>query len=242
MAAASPLTCPACHATLTQPSKFCPACGADMSAPPAAPGPVAPSGAPPASGTPPPPPPPPPSAGPAPVDIRERVEQDRGMLKRLQLLVPGYRGYRQGEDARAADSFLRLQIADKVHRSVLVVQDCRQRMTAAGLFQGLMDLAPVLSDLQVLEGEIRHAEQGYTGISPALRITPAQIDRLYEYDYGFATAAEQVNATLAPLQASSSGTDGPAVQSAIATVRTQVRALDNAFKARIRAIEGILVQ
>jgi hypothetical protein len=163
-------------------------------------------------------------------------------LKRLQLLIPGYRGYRQGEDARAADSFLRIQVADKVHRCVLVVQDCRQRMTAAGQFQGLMDLAPMLNDLQVLEGEIRQAEQGYTGISAALKITPAQIDRLYEYDYGFASAAEQVNATLGPLQASSTGTDSAAVQAAISTTRTQVRALDNAFKARIRAIEGILIQ
>jgi len=221
-----PPTCPACHAPLTQPAAFCPACGAKLPAPPP---PTAPVTAGPTTGAP-------------PVDIRERVEQDRGTLKRLQLLIPGYRGYRQGEDARAADSFLRLQVADKVHRCVQVVQDCRQRMTAAGLFQGLMDLAPVLNDLQVLEGEIRQAEQGYTGISPALRITPAQIDRLYEYDYGFASAAEQVDATLGPLQASSTGTDGPAVQAAIATVRTQVRALDNAFKARIRAIEGILIQ
>jgi hypothetical protein len=234
MAAPAGTVCPACHATLNQPASFCPACGAAMSAPPAKASPSsAPASAAPAT---------PSASGPPPVDIRERVDQDRGMLKRLQLLVPGYRGYRLGEDARAADSFLRMQVADKVHRCVQVVQDCRQRMTAAALFQGLMDLAPVLNDLQVLEGEIRHAEQGYTGISPALKITPAQIDRLYEYDYGFASAAEQVDATLGPLQASSSGTDSAAVQTAIATVRTQVRALDNAFKARIRAIEGILVQ
>ena len=137
-----PPTCPACHASLTQPAAFCPACGAKLPAPPP---PTAAVTAGPTPGAP-------------PVDIRERVEQDRGTLKRLQLLIPGYRGYRQGEDARAADSFLRLQVADKVHRCVQVVQDCRQRMTAAGLFQGLMDLAPVLNDLQVLEGEIRQAE------------------------------------------------------------------------------------
>ncbi len=177
----------------------------------------------------------------APVDIRERVEQDRGVLKRLQLLVPGFRGYRQGEDARAADSFLRLQVADKLHRAVSVVQDCRASLTQASQFQGLMDLAPVLAELQQLEGEVRHAEQGYTGISPALRVNPSQIDRLYEYDYGFAQAADQVTATLDPLRSASTGSDGAAVQAAIATVRGQVRQLDAAFRARVRAIEGILV-
>ncbi|EQD65037.1 hypothetical protein B2A_01749, partial [mine drainage metagenome] len=41
--------------------------------------------------------------GPLPPDLRERVDQDRGSLKRLQLMVPGYRAYRQGEDIREAD-------------------------------------------------------------------------------------------------------------------------------------------
>jgi hypothetical protein len=225
MATPSPVaTCPNCHTTLTAPSPFCPNCGHSLTAPP--------------------PPPPPPSTsmgGPAPVDIRQRVDDDRGFLKRLQLLVPGYRGYRQGEDARAADSFLRLQIADRVHRSVLVIQDCRARLTQANQFQGLTDLAPVLSELQQLEGEIRHAEQGYAGISPALKVNPSQIDRLYEYDMGFVQAADQVTATLGPLQAVGATTDSAAVVGAIATVRSQVRQLDNAFKARLRAVEGILV-
>ncbi len=44
-----------------------------------------------------------------------------------------------------------------------------------------------------------------------------------------------------PSLASHFATDAAAVQGAIATVRGQVRQLDSAFKARVRAIEGILV-
>ena len=235
----SMVSCPSCQAPVPSGSRFCNNCGAALAPPPppppaANPGPAL-APAPPAVA------PAPVSSTNAPVDIRERVDQDRGFLKKLQLLVPGYRGYRQGEDARAADSFLRIQIADKVRKTIAVVQDCRQSMTNASQFQGLMDLAPMLADLQQLEGEIRHAEQGYTGISPALRVTPGQIDRLYEYDYGFAQAADQMTATLDPLRAASGGSDAAAVQNAIATVRAQVRQLDSAFKARMRAIEGILV-
>lgn len=248
-AAPSPsmISCPACQAPVPSGSRFCNNCGAALAAPPppppaAAPAPAAPAPPPPGGPITPPPTPASTAAPPsAPVDIRERVDQDRGALKKLQLLIPGYRGYRQGEDARAADSFLRIQVADKVHKAVAVIQDCRQSLTNASQFQGLMDLAPLLADLQQLEGEIRHAEQGYTGISPALRVTPGQIDRLYEYDYGFAQAADQMTATLDPLRAASGGTDSAAVQGAIATVRSQVRQLDAAFKARMRAIEGILV-
>ena len=223
--------CPSCHAPIPAGSRFCNACGASLAPLP-------------------PPPPSPIALGPttlgagsgAPVDIRARVEEDRGILKRLQLMVPGFRGYRQGEDARAADSFLRMQIADKTHRAVQVVQDCRQSLSQAGQFQGLTDLSPLLADLQQLEGEIRHAEQGYAGVSAALRVSPAQLDQLYQYDYGFAEAADQVTATLGPLRGASQGADAGAIAAAIATARGQVRQLDTAFKARIRAMQGILVQ
>lgn len=214
------VACPACHAQNPPTSKFCNACGAAL---------------------PPPPPPAAPSGASAPVDIRQRVDQDRGTLKRLQLLIPGFRGYRQGEDIREADSYLRIQVAAKVHNAVGVVQDCRQALTQAGQFQSLTDLAAVLSDLQVLEGSIRHAEQGYSGISPAIRVNPDRLDRLYEYDYGFAQAADQVTATLSPLRTAVSGSDPKAVSDAVATVRGQVRELTQAFKARMNAIEGISV-
>jgi hypothetical protein len=213
--------CPKCHASLAAGSEYCNKCGASVSAAPT-PATTAPAGNP-------------------PVDIRQRVDQDRGVLKRLQLLIPGFRAYRLGEDSREADSFLRLQVADRVHRAVQVVQDCRQSLTQAGQFQSLTDFSALLSELQQLEGSIRHAEQGYTGISPAVRVTPTTIDRLYEYDYGFAQAADQMTATIAPLKNAVDGANSPAITQAITTVRAEVRQLDQAFKARLRAIEGIAV-
>ena len=66
--------CPKCGATLLPGLRFCNACGASLAPTAAAPG----------------------AAASPPVDLRQRVDQDRGVLKRLQLLIPGYRGYRRG--------------------------------------------------------------------------------------------------------------------------------------------------
>ncbi|HTW56193.1 MAG TPA: zinc ribbon domain-containing protein [Thermoplasmata archaeon] len=213
-----PTACPKCGAAVPAGAKFCNACGASLAAAPA--------------------------AGAPPVDIRQTVEGDRGVLKRLQLLVPGFRGYREGEDIRAADSLLRRQVADKVHNARLTIENSRAALTNGGQFQTLNDLAPVIADLMRIEGSIRHAEQGYTGISPAVRANPPQLDRLYEYDYGFAIAADQLNAAIAPLPtlaagAAASGRD--ALAALITTVRGLVAQLDTAFKARLQAVEGIRV-
>jgi hypothetical protein len=219
----TPLTCPKCGTTAAPGSRYCNACGSSLfSQGGSSTGTQAPAGAP-------------------PVDLREKVEGDRGVLKRLQLLVPGFRGYRQGEDIRAADSFLRTQVADKIKNARATIENARTALSNANQFQALNDLAPIIADLLRLEGQIRFAEQGYTGISPAVRINPQQLDRLYEYDYGFAQAADQVNQTIAPLPSIATGANPAAVSALVATARGQVNQLEQAFKARIQVIEGIRI-
>ena len=53
-------------------------------------------------------------------DLRKRVEEDRGILKRIQIFLPGYSGYRKKEDLRIADSMLRNHVADNFKTSVLI--------------------------------------------------------------------------------------------------------------------------
>jgi hypothetical protein len=176
-----------------------------------------------------------------PVDLRQKVEGDRGTLKRLQLLIPGFRGYRQGEDIREADSFLRIQVADKVRNARTTLENSRAGLANVNQFQVLNDLSPLMANLWQLEGEIRHAEQGYSGISPAVRINPQQLDRLYEYDYGFAVAADQLNQTVSGLPGLLMGGDASQAPTVIATARSQVNQLEQAFKARIQVISGIRI-
>ena len=216
--AGGPQTCPKCQATNAPASRFCSSCGGPLTgavAPPAGAGPT------------------------GPVDIRQRVDQDRGFLKKLQLLIPGFRGYRQGEDDRAADSILRLQVADRVHRALTIVSDARASLSNGGDFTHLNDLAQVASDLAVLEGQIRHAEQGYSGISPSVRMSVPSLDRLYEYDYGFLSAADALAQSVAPLNVPN---PSPANAAAgIQNARAMVRQLQAAFQARTKAVQGIQV-
>ncbi len=212
---ASLLTCPNCKSTAPAGTRFCPNCGSALAAAPPGPG--------------------------APVDLRQKVDSDRGTLKRLQLLIPGFRGYRLGEDLREADSLLRTQVANKLVTALARIQKVRESLTQAYQYGSLNDLALVISDLNVLEGRIRHAEQGYTGISASIRVRPNDLDRLYEYDYGFAEAADQLNNEIAPLESAAAGNNGEQVKSEVARLRGLLGQLRSSFEARMTTIEGIRV-
>jgi len=231
MAASTPPTaapasvCPKCGVAAPPGARFCNSCGSSLVVQGgSSTGTLAPAGSP-------------------PLDIRQKVEGDRGFLKRVQLLIPGFRGYREGEDLRAADSILRREVADKVKAARTTVENARSALTNAGLFATLTDLAPLVADLMRVEGEIRAAQQGYTGFSPAVRVKPDQLDRLYEYDYGFASAADQLNGTIAAIPGLLGGPspNPSAVPAVLTTARGQLSQLDAAFKARLQAVEGIQV-
>ena len=117
------------------------------------------------------------------VDLRDKVEDDRGLIKKIQLCIPGFRGYRQKEDIRLADALLRQQIADDLKNNVLLPLEQTRESASRALELDLMnDLATSISQAKTTEAKIRHAEHGYTGISPANRIKKTELNNLYEYD------------------------------------------------------------
>jgi hypothetical protein len=181
------------------------------------------------------------SAAPPATDIRSRVDDDRGILKKLQLLIPGFRGYRQGEDLRDADSILRREIADRLLGCLKQLQQLRQTLAQANQYGAMNSLALILSDLTVLEGRVRHAEQGYSGFSAPIRVTPDGLERLYEYDYGFVLASQQLTAQLLPLIQAARGNDAAGITSEVGRLRDLTSQFQNAFQVRMTTIEGIQV-
>src|SRR6059058_6445128 len=116
-------------------------------------------------------------------DIRDRVEQDRGILKKIQLMIPGYSGYRRREDIRAADNLLRIQLANQMKSVRWDLEEIRDGMAMDGKVQGLQTIGNAIFTIEGLEAKIRHAEGGYSGLSATIQIKETELDKLYEYDY-----------------------------------------------------------
>src|SRR5438309_8357865 len=103
-------------------------------------------------------------------DIRDRVEQDRGLLKKIQLVIPGYAGYRRREDIRAADNLLRIQLANQLKGVRGDLEDIRDQMAMDGKVQGLQSIGNAIFTIEGLEAKVRHAEGGYSGDRKSTRL------------------------------------------------------------------------
>ena len=97
--------------------------------------------------------------------LREKVEEDRGLIKKIEMAIPGFRGYRKREDLRIADSLLRSALANKIKNIVTTVEECRDALTKKMELTALEDIGKIVNRIGTVENRLRHAEQGYTGIS-----------------------------------------------------------------------------
>jgi len=172
-------------------------------------------------------------------DIRDRVEQDRGLLKKIQLVIPGYAGYRRREDIRAADNLLRIQVANQMKGVRGDLEEIRDGMAMDGKVQGLQTIGNAIFTIEGLEAKIRHAEGGYSGLSATIQIKETELDKLYEYDYAMLESLDQAAGLV---QAIRDAADPKAFEIAVKTLMKSLSTFETAWKSRSNAVTGIQVR
>lgn len=171
-------------------------------------------------------------------DLRQKVEEDRGILKKIQSVIPGYAGYRRREDIRAADDLLRIQLSERLGRARTEVEKSRKALVDAMLTEQLDRLGQLINKFKAVEGAVRHAEGGYTGFSAQIRIEERELDLLYEFDYNMINYLLNIEQGILPLRGAVDAENGAAIKTEIANLRTRLEDFETTWKARIKRITG----
>lgn len=172
-------------------------------------------------------------------DIRQQVDANRGAIKKLQLLIPGLRGYRSKEDIRISDELLRNQVADRLDRVKDNLQQLRKQVAASNDLTNLTSVGSLIAQVQTLSGEVRHAAQGYSGWVAPIQINEDKLNKLYDYDYSFVSAVFQLDQATAPGKLTYDSTAPNSIQNALGGFVGSVADIRQKWSQRVEAIEGI---
>jgi hypothetical protein len=175
-------------------------------------------------------------------DIRQQVEDNRGSLKKLQLLIPGLRGYRQKEDLRVSDELLRNEMADKLDHAKSNLDALRKQLVGASDFTSLTAVGSLIWQIQTLSGEVRHAAQGYAGWVAPITVDEDKLNKLYEYDFAFVTGVLQLDSSTAPGVLRYDPTSPNSIQATITQFNQAVSDIRQKWSLRMEAIEGIALK
>jgi hypothetical protein len=172
-------------------------------------------------------------------DVRQQVEANRGIAKKLELLIPGLRGYRNKEDIRVSDELLRNQVADRLDKVRDNLQQLRKQIASSGDFTNLTNVGSLITQVQTLSGEVRHAGQGYAGWVAPIQITDDKLNKLYDYDYSFVTAVLRLDEATSPEKLVYDGAAPNAIQATTGGLVREVADIRQKWAQRMETIEGI---
>jgi hypothetical protein len=117
-------------------------------------------------------------------DIRKIVTEDRGLIKKFQAFIPGYKKYRNTEDLRISDSLLRKELARELEKIESILEGAREDATRNMDLDQIKALGDLINYSHKITEKVRHAEQGYSGISTDVKIQENELHALYDYDLG----------------------------------------------------------
>jgi hypothetical protein len=115
-------------------------------------------------------------------DLRDQVVEDRGVIKKIQLVFPGYHGYRVNEDLRDADVILKDELYKKMLDVISNLKEGESSLVSSGKFAGLESIGTLRSRIQTAAETIKHHGTGYSGISAPVRVDAKKISSLYDLD------------------------------------------------------------
>jgi hypothetical protein len=171
-------------------------------------------------------------------DIRTRVEEDRGILKKIQSYIPGFRGYRFREDLRDADRMLRSQLADRLSKQRRGLEECRGALVQGGGLKELDSIGGLINQFKKVEGQVTHAEMGYSGIAADVQIKEDELNRLYEFDAAMLDHIAAMGASIDSLKGSVVAADEPTTHKDLMNIKARITDFEDQFKRRMDVIAG----
>jgi hypothetical protein len=170
------------------------------------------------------------------MSYRQRIEDSRGGLEALVSKIPGYHGYKEKENRRAADKLLRDQLTKQLDEQRRRLAELQRNLVDGGGLLMVDDLDRAVTKVQKLADKIRTASYGYAGIFDAVKVKEEQLDALYTFDEGMLQQVASVQTAIDAL-ATAIDSNGD-VKTAIRAVVSAAEQAENTWRQRESAITG----
>jgi hypothetical protein len=170
------------------------------------------------------------------MDFRGKIEDSKGGLEGLVSKIPGYRGYKEKENRRAADKLLREHLADQLGEQQRKLADLQRDLLEGGGLLLLDDLDRAVTKVQNLVDKIRTASYGYAGLFDEVKVKEEELNALYEFDEDMLGHVSSIQSAVEAL-AAAVGANGD-VKTAVRDVVSAAEEANTTWRHRESAITG----
>jgi hypothetical protein len=155
-------------------------------------------------------------------DFFGRVTGDQDPIKKLASYIPGFSGYIERQNRRAADKLLRDTVARRFEELYKRLSALQADLVSQGGIEYIDDMEKASLQIRMFTDKIRNATYGYSGLFDAVKINEAELAKIYAFDAAFFDIADQLKNAMDTVEATLGTPEGlPAVIRNLVTLARQ---------------------
>ncbi|MFO3797641.1 MAG: hypothetical protein ACK8QZ_10220 [Anaerolineales bacterium] len=133
-------------------------------------------------------------------NLLSRVRAEQDVFKRLAAYVPGFRGYVDRQNRRAAEKLLRETVARQFEDLWKRLSSFQVELVQRKQIELMDEVERAALQLRTFADRIKTASYGYSGFFDAIKIDSTELERLYQYDLAFFELAKEIQQALDMLE------------------------------------------
>lgn len=135
-------------------------------------------------------------------DFFGTVSGDQDPVRKLLAYIPGFGGYIERENRRAADKLLRESVSRRFDELYKRLSALQSEVISNGGIEYIDEMEKAALQLRTFADKIRTATYGYSGFFDAVKINEDELNKLYQFDTAFFESADGISAALDTLEGS----------------------------------------
>lgn len=171
-----------------------------------------------------------------PTDLYDQIVNQRGSFEKLMLKVPGYKGYKDASDRRAADRMVREHVVALLREQMTRLVGVEKKILNAGGLSQASATKDGKQKFQLFIDRVATAMPGYAGFFDAQKVGQAELEKIYNFDAALITYVDKFREAIDALDKAAA--DKTALPGAVSALQTAAEEANNAYSLR----ENVLKQ
>ncbi len=168
----------------------------------------------------------------------ERGKSQTRLGEKIELFIPGFKGYKEKELRRESDKLLRNQIYQKLSDAEAKAKDIYRALVNTGVSEAWDDTDHLMAKLDTITERINHSEYGYAGFFDIAKVKEPDLDRMTDYDMKLLQMSNAITQAIDSLQDSVDNGKPQEARGKIQQALKAVDSLEDAYNGRKQVILG----
>ncbi|HZD12365.1 MAG TPA: hypothetical protein VE177_02460 [Candidatus Binatus sp.] len=161
-----------------------------------------------------------------------------GLLEKIELFLPGFRGYKEKELRRESDKLIRNQIYLKLADSLSKTKDVYRSLVNQHVTETWDDTDRLSARLERVSQQVNHSEYGYAGFFDIVKVKEPQLDQMMDYDYKLLQMSDGLAQAVDALKDTVDSEKWADARGKVLDAIKQVDSLETAYNGRKQVILG----